>query len=201
MRFAALILLLIASAFAAPDLVKTQNGVTIPRIAKAPSLEAFLDMTPAGEVERQMAAVDRFIQRDPKDGALAMNKTVAYLGYDEKNFYVVFLCFDEQPNSVRSRLARRDTIGPEDDEVQVYLDTFNDRRRAYGFMINPKGIQYDYLWTEENGYDNSFDTVWNSSGRRTDKGWIAMIEIPFKSLRFRTTSEQTWGLLLQRVVP
>jgi hypothetical protein len=204
MRFFILVFALFSSAFVyakAPDNITTANGVVIPRIDKAPPLEAFESMKADGQWEGKLAVIHNFQQRDPQDSQPAISKTTAYLGYDDKNLYVIFVCFDDQPNTVRSRLARRDTIGPEDDEVQVYLDTFNDKRRSYGFMTNPKGIQFDYLWTEENGYDGSFDTVWNSSGKRTAQGWIAIFSIPFKSLRFRTTPEPTWGLLLQRVIP
>lgn len=202
MRFAIILSLFsVAASATSPDIIRTTNNVVIPRIEHAPSLDAFTEMEPNSEWRGRLVKVEAFLQRDPKDGAQPMSRTIAYMGYDQKSFYVVFVCYDEQPGTVRSRLARRDTIGPEDDEVQLYLDTFNDKRRSYGFMTNPKGIQFDYLWTEENGYDTSFDTVWNSSGKRTSQGWIAMIEVPFKSLRFRTTAEQTWGILLQRVVP
>src|SRR5204862_7628203 len=111
---------------AAPDAIRVNNSVVIPRITKEPQLEDFMEMRPNSELANHLAKISDFIQRDPKDGAPAMNHTDAYLGYDEKNFYVVFVCFDDQPNTVRSRLARRDNIGPEDDEVQLYLDTFND---------------------------------------------------------------------------
>ena len=45
-----------------------------------------------------MTKVDNFIQRDPKDGAPAQQKTDVYLGYDAKNFYAIFICFDEAPS-------------------------------------------------------------------------------------------------------
>ncbi|MBI2681747.1 MAG: carbohydrate binding family 9 domain-containing protein [Acidobacteriales bacterium] len=195
------LLVLSTVSFAAPDRITVNGSVKIPRIEKAPPLEAFLEMKPSPEWAGKLAKVDAFLQREPKDGAPAMNRTEVYLGYDDKNFYAIFICFDDKPGSVRSRLARRDNIGPEDDEVQVYLDTFNDQRRSYGFMTNPKGVQFDYLWTEENGYDPSFDTVWYSDGRRTPQGWVASFTIPFKSMRFPATRTQRWGLLLQRVNP
>ena len=177
------------------------NNVVIPHVDKAPVLEEFLEMKPSAAWAGKLAEVSQFTQRDPKDGQPALSKTVVYLGYDDKNFYTVFVCFDDQPGTIRSRMARRDTIGPDDDEVQIYLDTFYDKNRAYGFMTNPRGIQFDYIWTEANGYDNSFDTIWNAEGHVTKQGWVALFAVPFKSLRFSTKPEQTWGLLLQRVVP
>ena len=148
-----------------------------------------------------MTKVDGFIQHDPKDGAPAQQETEVYIGYDSRNFYAVFVCFDDQPSKLRARMARREDIGPEHDEVQLYLDTFNDRRRAYGFMINPLGIQYDFIWTESGGADPSWDSVWESRGKVTAQGYVALMAIPFKSLRFSSARVQTWGILFERVVP
>jgi hypothetical protein len=139
MRFAIILSVLsVAASATPPDIIRTPNNVVIPRLEKAPSLDAFSGMEPSSEWRGKLVKIDAFLQRDPKDGAPPMSRTVAYMGYDQKSFYVVFVCFDDQPGTIRSRLARRDTIGPEDDEVQLYLDTFNDKRRSYGFMTNPK---------------------------------------------------------------
>jgi hypothetical protein len=175
--------------------------VNIPRIQRAPALEDFLAMKPAPGIAQQMTRVDGFIQLDPKEGAPAQQKTEVYLGYDAKNFYAAWICFDNQPKKIRARMTRRENIDSSHDEVQVYLDTFNDKRRSFGFMVNPVGIQFDYIWTDNNGYDASFDTVWDSSGKVTDQGYVVLMSIPFKSLRFSSSPQQTWGILLQRVIP
>ncbi len=175
--------------------------IAITKVERPPTLEDFAGMKPATPLALSMAKVDIFTQLDPKEGAPAQERTEAYLGYDDKNFYVVWLCFDKDPKKIRAMLARRDTIGPEHDEVQLYLDTFNDRRRAYGFMANPLGVQFDYIWTDYNGYDASYDTVWDSKGKVTETGYMVWMSIPFKSLRFYKQPDQTWGIILQRVVP
>jgi hypothetical protein len=187
---------------AAPSAVRaTAAPLHVPKLTQAPALEDFEGMKPATPLAQQMTKIDVFLQLDPKEGAPAQERTEAYLGYDSKNFYVVWLCFDREPKKIRALLARRDTIGPEHDEVQLYLDTFNDRRRSYGFMANPLGVQYDYIWTDNNGYDASYDTVWDSKGKVTDLGYVVWMAIPFKSLRFYKQPDQTWGILLQRVIP
>ena len=181
------------------------SALTIPRLSRAPSLEQFLDMRPDGEPAAQMAKVTGFVQRDPHDGQPASQPTEAYLGYDEKNLYVVFVCFDE-PGKVRARLSRREDIFS-DDNVEIILDTFNDKRRAYAFQTNPLGVQWDAIWTEEPhedstgnvvNFDTSFDTVWDSRGKLTRQGYVVWMAIPFKSLRFSPERDQTWGLILYR---
>ena len=175
--------------------------ITIPRLTGAPQLSDFLDMRPAPGVAQQMSKVEGFTQLDPSEGAPAQQKTEVYIGYDAKNFYAAWICFDKEPGKIRARMTRRENIGPEHDEVQIYLDTFNDKRRSFGFMANPVGIQFDYIWTDNNGYDTSFDTVWDSDGKVTEQGYVVLMSIPFRSLRFPSTPQQTWGILLQRVIP
>jgi len=177
--------------------------LTIPRLSRAPSLDDFLTMQPQGDVAMQMAKVTGFTQRNPHDGQVVSEPTEAYLGYDQKFFYAVFVCFDD-PGKVRARLSRREDVY-DDDQVEIILDTFHDRRRAYAFQTTPLGVQWDAIWTEasreevrEGHFDTSFDTVWDSKGKVTDRGFVVWMAIPFKSLRFPATRAQEWGVILYR---
>ncbi len=160
-------------------------------------------MKPLGESALQMAKVSGFTQRNPHDGESVSERTDAYLGYDQKNLYVVFVCFDD-PRKVRARMSRREDVY-DDDQVEVMLDTFHDRRRAYAFQTTPLGVQWDAIWTEASReeqtaghFDTSFDTVWDSRGKVTESGFVVWIAIPFKSLRFPTVKQQDWGIILYR---
>jgi hypothetical protein len=187
----------------APKPAIAPPAITIPRLSRAPSLDDFLTMQPQGEVALEMAKVTGFTQRNPHDGEGVSEPTEAYLGYDQKNLYVVFVCFDD-PKKVRGRLSRREDIY-DDDQVEIILDTFHDRRRAYAFQTTPLGVQWDAIWTEasreeetQSHFDTSFDTVWNSRGKVTGHGFVVWMEIPFKSLRFPATKVQEWGIILYR---
>jgi hypothetical protein len=187
---------------AQPKQALAPPALTIPRVSRAPALEDFLGMKPAGDIALQMAKVTGFVQRNPHDGAKISEETAVYLGYDQKNLYIVFVCFDD-PKKVRARMSRREDIY-DDDQVEVMLDTFHDRRRAYAFQTTPLGVQWDAIWTEAtrdevNGnFDTSFDTVWDSRGKVTSRGFVVWMAIPFKSLRFPATKEQEWGIILYR---
>ncbi len=174
--------------------------LVIPRVDRPPTLEDFLEMRPNREVDGRLAKVTNFIQREPSDGEPATQRTEVYLGYDDKNLYIIFLAFDSEPGKVRARLARRESVFS-DDIVEVMLDTFADRRRAFAFVANPLGVQWDALWAEGQGFDDSFDTLWHSRGRRTDQGFVVWMAIPFKSLRFSSAPNQTWGLIFLREIP
>src|SRR5947209_3135189 len=178
---------------------KAVKDVGIPRMAKGPTLAEFEDMKPRG-VALEMAVVRDFTQREPTDGAQPSQKTEVYLGYDDKNLYVVWLCFDTERNGVRAHMVRRENIY-KDDFVQVILDTFHDQRHALVFGANPLGVQEDGLWSEAssgNNPDDSWDTVWNSEGKLTDKGYMVWQQIPFLSLRFKGQSAEPWGVVLYR---
>jgi len=186
----------------APKPALAPPSLTIPRLAHGPALEDFLEMKPSGEIAMQMAKVTGFVQRNPHNGENVSEETAAYLGYDQRNLYVVFVCFDD-PKKVRARMSRREDIH-DDDQVEIMLDTFHDRRRAYAFQTTPLGVQWDAIWTEATraevggNFDTSFDTVWDSRGKVTNRGFVVEMAIPFKSLRFPDAKQQEWGIILYR---
>jgi Domain of unknown function (DUF5916) len=167
---------------------------SIPRVHRAPKLEDFLENRPR---EMELAVSD-FRQNLPGDGTPATESTSAYLAYDDKNLYVAIVCHDE-PGQVRAHLAKREATD-QDDGVGVLLDTFRDFHRAYYFFSNPLGVQTDAIYTEGQGYDYSFDTLWDSTGSLLPDGYLVFFSIPFKSLRFSGGPEQTWGIALYRVI-
>ncbi len=184
----------------APNLKAEISSLTIPRLPSAPKLDDFEGMEPVTDLAHKMLKIDRFIQQEPRDGAPVSQPTVAYLGYTGKNFYAVFLCFDKEPKRIRARMLRRELID-DDDQVGLWLDTFHDQRHAYYFYSNPYGIQQDGLFAENGGPDNSFDTVWHTTSKLTGNGYMVMVEIPFKSLRFKREPSLSWGVILIRVIP
>jgi len=175
-----------------------ENGAVslrIPRVSRPPKLEDFVR---GGTIETE-ARVAEFRQRSPGDGTPISQSTSAYLSYDDRNLYVVFVC-KADPGTVRAHMAKRENIDL-DDTVSVYLDTFRDHRRAYVFSANPLGIQRDGILTEgQTDPDYDFDTQWSSEGRLTPDGFAVAIAIPFRSLRFRNEPGLTWGIALNRYI-
>jgi hypothetical protein len=207
-RGLALIFIVLALALAA--LAAPAPTIHIPRIDTPPTLGDFEDMQPSARVAGQMLKVTGFVVREPSDGAKPTQDTDVYLAYDQKNIYAAFVCWDTEPQKIRARMTRREDVFS-DDSAEIMIDTFHDARRGYAFAANPYGIQWDALWTEGSaangqghdfgGFDMSFDTVWNSEGRLTSRGYIVVMSIPFKSLRFPSAENQTWGIILNRSIP
>ena len=185
-------------------------AIHIPRIETPPTLSDFDGMQPSARISGSMLKITGFIAREPADGAPPTQNTDVYLAYDQHNLYAAFVCWDTEPDKIRARMTRREDIFS-DDSAEIMIDTFNDARRGYAFAANPMGIQWDALWTEGSigsglpadysGFDQSFDTVWNSEGRLTGQGYILLMSIPFKSLRFPNTDKQDWRIILNRGIP
>jgi hypothetical protein len=179
-----------------PALASAQiKNVGIPKIARKPVLEDFVN----GAGRDDMKRIDDFRQRQPADGEPASYPTAAWLGYDDKNLYVAFMCHSPA-DQTRARMAKREDIF-DDDWVAVILDTYHDHQRGYEFFVNPLGIQADALEGLNSGEDFSFDTLWYSEARVTPDGYAALMTLPFKSLRFSSSQMQTWGLGLGRHIP
>jgi hypothetical protein len=170
--------------------------ITIPKVPVAPTLADYL---PGGAMPG--LKVTDFRQREPKDLEAPTQPTAGYLSYDESNVYVAFVA--TQPRAdVRARMQKREDLNS-DDLVGAYIDTFLDRQRAYFFFSSPLGIQGDGVITETSGEDFSFDTQWHSQGKLTDDGYVVLITVPFKALRFPVkdgAGSQEWGLSLIRTV-
>src|SRR6266853_1254344 len=166
--------------------------IVIPRFDKPPVIDGKLD----DEIWKQAIVLRDFLQTGPGDNIAPSKPTEMMMGYDSKNFYMAFHCYDE-PDKVRATVAKRDEVFG-DDNVRVFLDTFNDQRRAYVLGGNALGIQQDGIMTEGSGTDFSVDIVMESKGMITSDGWSVEVAIPFKSLRYEAGKGKLWGFQVWR---
>ena len=180
------------------------------KVSIPPKIDGVLD-DPAWQEAAQLAG---FYETRPGENITPPVQTVAYIAYDDENFYFAFKAYDPKPRSIRATMTDRDQIHG-DDHVGIELDTFNDQRRAFRFLLNPFGIQADSITSGRRGGGgpgggpgggwgrggSTFDAIWHSAGRITEDGWEVEAAIPFKSLRFQNKPEQTWGINLVRQYP
>ena len=181
----------------APVKPQTATDYRVGLLSQPLRLADFEGMEPRPAIADRLTKITDFTQSAPNDGRPATQRTEAYLGRTATALYVVFLCFDKEPRLIRGHLARRENI-LKDDTVSVLLDPFQDHRRGTLFAVNPAGVQADAAWTEGSGSDYSYDQVWDSAGQINRQGWMALLAIPFRSLRFRG---QDWGVVLSRSLP
>ncbi len=138
----------------------------------------------------------------PSDNVEPPVATECLVTFDGENLYVAFRAHDPDPSQIRAHLADRDTPFL-DDTVGFYIDTFNDRRRAFELRVNPLGVQMEATVSDIDGSEDwSWDAIWDSAGRIGADGYVVEIALPFRQLRFpRTAEAQTWGFLATRDYP
>ena len=164
----------------------------VPRLDKPPVIDGKLD----GDEWKQAVVLKDFYQVNPGDNIAPSKPTEAFLGYDSKFLYLAVHAYDE-PDKVRATVAKRDEVLNEDN-IRLYLDTFNDERKAYILAWNPLGVQQDGTMTEGSDTDFSVDIVMESKGMLTSDGWTLEVAIPFKSLRYVAGKDKLWGFHLWR---
>jgi hypothetical protein len=183
--------------------VAPRPSADIPRIEAEITVDGALD-EPAWA---QAARLSGFRQYQPVDSRPAEEQTDVLVWYSPSAIHFGIVALDRNPGSVRATVADRDNLDQED-RVTIYLDTFNDQRRAFFFGVNALGAQEDGVRSEgqlspgqlfSGSTDHNPDYVWQSKGRITPEGYRVEIRIPFKSLRFRGGGPQSWGLNIVRV--
>ena len=141
-----------------------------------------------------------FVQMEPDRGRMATEITRVYASFDSSNLYVAFLCYQGENHPIMANIQTRDRVTGGDDAVILLLDTYGDKRSAYGFTVNPLGTQTDYKITDDGRNINyEWDTEWEAAADRFDSGWSCEVAIPFTSIKYRA-SDEVWGLNLGRVM-
>ena len=143
-----------------------------------------------------------FVQQEPHEGEPATERTEVWIFFDATNIYFAVRCLDDQPDRIIANEMRRDSNNIfQNDNVQLVLDTFYDRRSGVLFQPNALGALSDQEVSDERNFNRDWNTVWDVKGARTDDGWSAEFVIPLKSLRYRASGPQTWGFNIQRRIP
>ncbi|MFB6229814.1 MAG: DUF5916 domain-containing protein [Salinibacter sp.] len=146
-----------------------------------------------------------FRQLEPREGAPASQRTVVRVLYGDDALYVGATLYDDNPDRIRARLARRDQRN-QADWFEVSLDSYFDQKTARTFAVNAAGVQRDGIIQGGGGgrggpLDTSWDALWRSEVRITNDGWTVELRIPYSELRFSQANRQTWGIQFRRRIP
>jgi len=176
------------------NVANRNSPITVTRFATKPVIDGKLDE----DVWQRAAVLKNFVETQPGDNVPATHATEVRLGYDERDLYIAIHAFDEV-GQVRATVAKRDDLSG-NDYIAVWLDTFNDDRRAYVLLFNPFGIQADGIFTEGHGIDYSVDLVMQSNGVLTSDGYTVELQVPFSSLRYEVGPGKQWGVHILRTI-
>ena len=182
-----------------PNLENAQRlEVEIPRITAIPIIDGSIEE----DEWQEAAAIQVNIEVDPGDNTEAEVTAQALIMEDGQTIYVAFRAQDPDPSQIRGFYEDRDS-GWDGDYMGIILDTFNDERRAFEFLVNPFGVQMDAIYDDVNQReDESWNAIWDSVGQITESGYTVELAIPLKQLRFsKTESVQVWGIDFYRHYP
>ena len=186
-----------------PPAVMTRNEqgqatVRAVRLDQSLDFDGVLDEAVYGTVP----AITGFIQLTPDVGAPATERTEAWILFDETNIYVSARLWDSAPESqwVANEMRRDTSQLRQNDTFAVLFDTFYDRRNGVHFYTNPLGARADQQFTNEGNPNSDWNPVWDVRTGRFDGGWTVEMEIPFKTLRYRSEPPHIWGIQLRRAI-
>jgi hypothetical protein len=154
------------------------------------------------EVYAQQAPFGGFIQVAPVYGEESTERTDVWISYDQDNIYVSARVWDSAPPErwISNELRRDTNQLRNNDHIGVMFDTFYDRRSGFMFYTNPLGALADYSVIDEGGSNTDWNPVWESRTGTFDGGWTVEMAIPFKTLRYRSGTNQMWGLQMRRSI-
>ena len=151
------------------------------------------------EVYSRVQPMSDFIQTDPVAGERATEQTDVWIFFDDKNIYFSARCWETQPDRIVANELRRDHRNiVQNDNLAFLFDTFHDRRSGVVFETTPLGPRLDVQFATENQNNYDWNPIWQVKVERFENGWTVEAEIPFKSLRFQSGQEQTWGFNVRR---
>lgn len=175
--------------------IKIRDYVAERIVGKAPVIDGKLNDKAWSEAKWG----DNFTQYDPYNGKKSTQKTDFKILYDDNNLYVAIRCYDTEPDKIVQRLTRRDNI--DGDWAGVSIDSYFDKRTAFGFIVSAAGVKLDGKFSDDNGnIDNTWNPVWYVKTSKDSKGWVAEMRIPLSQLRFAKKDNMTWGLEVARFI-
>ena len=142
-----------------------------------------------------------FTQSYPNPGQPATDSMDVRVLYDDAAIYVGVRMYDAHPDSIAAQLARRDASGIYSDWLHVIIDSYHDRRTAFRFSVNPRGVQKDVYTSNDGNEDLNWDAVWEAATRVDSLGWVAEYRIPLSQLRYGSATPEVgrvWGFQVMR---
>jgi len=181
----------------------TSSGAPARLLRAAPAAAVHVDGVLDEPAWATAAPATEFVQQSPNDGRPATERTEARVLFDGEAIYVAMRMYDPHPDSILAQLTRRDQ-GSTSDGARVFIDSYNDKRTAFVFGLNPKGVKDDFLrFDDAGGIDNGWDAVWDGAARVDSLGWTAEFRIPLSQLRFNAATVNAgghWGVNFRRYI-
>jgi hypothetical protein len=209
-----------ATSAAQPEGVRAGSAERAPAartalVTSPPTVDGRLDEA----VWREAQPVTAFLQREPREGTPATERTEVRFLTDRDALYVGAWLYDQQATAIVPGEKLRDVTLSNSDYFAVILDTYLDRQNGFVFATTPAGVEYDGQVVKEGegggvfqqgqtraqagsmgGFNLNWDASWVVATSVDSLGWYAEFRIPFSTLRYGRGDVQTWGLNVARSI-
>ena len=140
---------------------------------------------------------DKFFMVLPYDTCHSVARSDVMMTYDDKAFYVAMIAYDTLPGKRPVESLRHDFAYLNNDNIGLYLDTFNDQTNGYCFGVNAAGAIRDGAVSDGKVNNQMWDCKWESKTKNFPDRWVTEMRIPFKSVRYKAGSDQ-WNVQFAR---
>jgi hypothetical protein len=175
------------------DLGGLNKVLTISETAKAPKIDGSLD----DEAWQNAARFDDLYQVEPEEFAAPSRRTEVFVTFTKDALYIAAHMYDGAPELIRASQLINGAGMRSDDTFAINLDPFLSGRSGYAFFMNANGARNEAIFENIQNLNLQWRGIWRVESRVVEDGWIAEVEIPFKTLNFDPSSDK-WGFSVVR---
>ncbi|MDA0705717.1 MAG: DUF5916 domain-containing protein [Proteobacteria bacterium] len=191
----AVIFLVFPHALGAQMVDASGKRIDIFMIDEAPVLDGVLD----DDAWAFATPITDLHQVDPEEFADPTEKTSFLVVYTPDALYVAAIFHDREPDKIGAQILRQGDWSWGEDSVTVMVDPMNQGRRGYLFDLMANSVRNQAVFENVTTANWNWRGIWRGETRFTDDGWIAEVEIPFKTLSFDPKND-VWGLNVTRFI-
>jgi hypothetical protein len=190
-----LILLLLPGAICAQMVDAGGKRIDVFMVDEAPVLDGVLD----DDAWAFATPITDLHQITPDEFADPSEKTTFLVVYTRDALYVAALFHDREPDKIGAQILMQGDWSWGEDTITVLIDPMGQKRSGYLFDLTPNGIRNQGVFENVTTVNWNWRGIWHGEARITDDGWVAELEIPFKTLSFDPKND-TWGLNVGRYI-
>lgn len=196
-RLTALVALLLAFASPARAQMVDFSGKRIDAfmVDEPPVLDGVLD----DDAWAFGAVITDLHQVTPEEFSAPSEDSQFYVVYTKDALYVGARFHDREPDKIGALVLRQGDFSWGEDTITVMIDPLNQGRNGYAFDLTANGLRNQALYENVTRQNWSWQGIWHGEARLDDEGWVAEIEIPFKTLSFDPEND-VWGLNVGRYI-
>jgi len=135
----------------------------------------------------------------PDEFAEPSERSIIYVVYTREAMYIAARMYDSEPDRISAQILRQGDWSLGEDSFDVMLDPFNNGRSGYIFDLTANGVRNQALYENVTKENWSWNGIWHGATHIDEEGWVAEVEIPFKTLSFDPAND-TWGINFARYI-